>query len=261
MSASANEILKLRDAYREARTQIVANPDPIEREVGLAALRLEATHTYRESVTSQAGLADSALAPLGEYAQALQGGEAAERAVAQLDASALRLAEGALSNLWAALAGSMLLASGLAVLNVIGFVALQANAVGAALAATLLAGGGASVYVIRGLFYGAQAAQGASVKSWNWASGVGVASDRILGPARALQTELLRRVGGRQMPKRFTAQARLRAQAVVGTMLALAAVALFLVAAGAMQGLEKKQAEASSTHLPEPQIELEALGE
>lgn len=54
MSASANEILKLRDAYREARTQIVANSDPIEREVGLAALRLEATHTYREAMTSQA---------------------------------------------------------------------------------------------------------------------------------------------------------------------------------------------------------------
>jgi hypothetical protein len=262
MSASANEILKLRDAYREARTKIVDNSDPIEREVGLAALRLEATHTYREAVTSQAGLADSALAPLGEYAQALQGGEAAEKAVVQLDAAALRLAKAALANLWAALVGTMLLASGLAVLNVIGFVALQANEIGAALAAALLAGGGASVFIVRGIFYGARGAQDASIKSWDWASGVGVASDQMLGPARALQAELLRRVGGRQVSRRFTAQARLRAQAVVGAMLALAVVAVLLVAAGVVQGVEKKHDEESGIHLPEPQIHLEEpLGE
>src|SRR6185312_1838183 len=232
MPASANEILELRDAYREARTQIVSNPDPVEREVGLAALRLEATHTYREAVTSQAGLEDSALAPLGEYAQALQGGEAAEKAVAQLDAAALRFAKGAFSNLWAALTGTVLLASGLAVLNVIGFAALRANEVGTALAATVLAGGVGGVSVIRGMFYGARAAQDASVKSWAWASGVGVPSDFVLGQPRSLQTELLRRVGGRQVPRRFTTEARRRAQVVVGAMLVLAVVAVGLVAVG-----------------------------
>jgi hypothetical protein len=41
-------------------------PEGFEREVSLAALRLEALHGYRELVTTAAGLPDHEIAPLKE---------------------------------------------------------------------------------------------------------------------------------------------------------------------------------------------------
>ncbi len=64
MSVTAPEISELREAYREARANILQIPNELERDVGLAALRLEALHAYRELATTATGLTDATLAPL-----------------------------------------------------------------------------------------------------------------------------------------------------------------------------------------------------
>ncbi len=49
MATNVSDVEALREAYREARSKISNFADPLERDVGLAALRLEATQAYRLS--------------------------------------------------------------------------------------------------------------------------------------------------------------------------------------------------------------------
>lgn len=95
--------------YAAARALIDSLPDALERQIGLASLRLEATATYRQLATTGVIAYSDALSPLRDYVSALSGGERVEKVVGTVDqygakqATALASAafSGVLTGMWA----------------------------------------------------------------------------------------------------------------------------------------------------------------
>jgi hypothetical protein len=78
VAAIPPSISELCEAYKEARGAILRDSSGLEQEIGKAALRVEATHTYRELTTTARSLTGRDLAPLREYVENLTGGERIE---------------------------------------------------------------------------------------------------------------------------------------------------------------------------------------
>lgn len=251
-------IRELCEAYREARAAILQNPDPMEREIGLAALRLEAEHTYRELVTTARDLRDRDLAPLKEYVGNLTGGEAVERLVSGLDAEAEEGAKKALRDLTASLLVGT--ATGV-VATILGIVTLAAGgaiaageAVGGEALPLLFAGGSVTVMIARALYVAAQSASQATseawIKTWGWADSLGKTSDAAMRRARELQANIWHAAtGGSWAFTPFTDKARTRAKLLVGTTWALLGLGAVLVGVGVLQAYDAYAAE--QARLPE----------
>ncbi|MDQ2757863.1 MAG: hypothetical protein M3Y71_15130 [Actinomycetota bacterium] len=238
MSVAASEISGLVESYGRARAVIDSLADPVEREVGLASLRLEATATMKQMRTTGAGVTDPALIQLVDYVGSLEGGERAEKAVGYLDAQAQKAMQKALSIVGqAALSGSLVLGAGVSV--VLGWAVTFTDVlqqVGSAAFATLVGGGSVGVALFRGLVSTSQAAGEATTRGWAWAESVGVPSDIALKDARERQGRCWAGAGGRPTaPTPFSSRARSRAQVIVGGLLAVAGVGLLFVLYGAYE--------------------------
>ena len=233
LTIGRGDIERLRELYREGRAAISALPDPIERELGLAALRLEATHTYKQLVTTARGLNDQDVVPLKEYVESLAGGELPERVLSTLDQQAEKQAKNFLSGLW------MTLASGVAVgavATVVGFFstfALTAEQLGAAIFTFAIAGGSALYFVIRAAHAASIAGQQAWLRTWGWAASLGQQVDVAMAETRRLQAELWSRAAaGPWTYQPLTAKARSRAKLLVGAAWALLAFGVVMTAIG-----------------------------
>jgi hypothetical protein len=239
LTATATDIDQLREAYRTAGSQISAFSDPLERDIGLAALRLEAVGSYRQLVTTAPGLSDTALAPLKEYVANLTGGESTEAGVEAFDRAAKSASRTALSSLWSVLAGVGLTGAAAVVVGVVTSIALAAENGGAFIFALVIGGGGGAIAVYRGTLGASAAAQSSWVKTWSWADGLGRPADHALGQARQVQTEVLRKAGAGALPMtHFTSQVRTRAEVVVVLAWVAVAAAVILVIIGFFHALD-----------------------
>lgn len=237
MAASADEVEALVKEYKSARAEIDRFGGS-EREVGLAALRLEVTSTYRQVATTGA-TPDTVLGPLRDFASNLVGGESAERAVAYFDEKATAAAASILSSITSSLVGGVLAGSAATVVAVAALVAGFFDQLGQAAFATLIAGGSAAFALIRGTYVSGQAAGSAADQGWAWASSLGTRSDKALRTARQhRQTVWGGAGGGMNIGQPFTAIARDRAMLMVGAAIVLGVVAVVLVGMGVLNGYE-----------------------
>jgi hypothetical protein len=262
MLTGQSSIAELTDAYKDARAAILQTPEP-EQSIGLASLRIEAEHTYRELSTTARSLQKQDLAPLEEYVANLTGGERAEQVVAFLDAKAEEAAKSVLSSLNSYLATGVLAGAGATALGIVaaftGAAVSAGEAAGAAGVGVLLAGGGAAWIIVRGvaaaLKAGSEAASDAWLKTWAWAQSLGKRSDEAMSRARLLQASIWGTSTG--APWRFkplTDRARTRAQLLVGLTWALLALGGLLVAYGVING-----AAAALQEKSQPQIEIPGI--
>jgi hypothetical protein len=216
VASQVSDIDLLREAYREARTQISNYDDPLERDIGLAAIRLEASQTYRELVTTAVGLTDAEAAPLKEYVANLTGGEAISTSIDALDKGAQSFAKKVMSDLMATLATAQAVGAIAVIGDILLLAALIGDSVGAFFFGIALAGGSGLMFLLRGGQVAGQALESAWNGTWGWASALGGSSDSALDPARRAQTEVLARagVGGKMAIPRFTERVRSRAKMV-----------------------------------------------
>jgi hypothetical protein len=218
MAATGSDITELVEAYRTARLRISQLEPALERELGLASLRLEVLAGYRHLTTTSPGLTAEVVAPLTDYVANLVGGEGIEAGLDALDRKAGEVAK--------KVAGEV--SSALITGKIVGFTALTAG--GAALIAALegagallftvaTTGGAATIYFYRALFAAASASsewrQRASRLGWAWSTSLGKQADAVLDDAMTTQDGVLRRVaGGPANRARITGPARWRAVAV-----------------------------------------------
>jgi hypothetical protein len=245
MPMDTADITGLRESYRAARTSLERITEENEREIGLVALRLEATALYRGLVTTAQGFADGDAAILKEYVGNLVGGEGAQQTVEWLDAQAKSLAKKTLSSLMNMLSTGVAVGFLATVFGVVAAVAGTLEAAGAALTGVLIGGGSLGFVLFRGIYFASQGGSRAWVQSWSWAESLGKEADAALAAARSQQERVWR--AATAAPWRvesFTAKARSRAQLCVGIawLLIAAAVVLVLIGAGgALSALSEQQ--------------------
>jgi hypothetical protein len=259
LTATATDIDQLREAYRTARSQISAFGDPLERDIGLAALRLEAVGSYRQLVTTAPGMSDMALAPLKEYIANLTGGESTEAGVEAFDRAAKSAARTAMSSLWSVLAGVSLAGAAAVAVGVVTSIALAAENGGAFIFALVIGGGGGAIAVYRGTVGASAAAQSSWVKTWSWAEALGRPADQAMGQARQVQTEVLRKAGAGALPMtHFTSHVRTRAEIVVALAWVAVGVAVIFVIIGFLHAVDNWWANNPSNpqNFPKPGQQL-----
>ncbi len=180
MDDVAERILELREAYREAGETIDRFAEGIEREVGLASLRLEATQTYNRLMSRGRGLKDSATDPLKAYVGSLSGGEFAEQSVRYLDQQARQAVIAAGKTLYSALLGTAALSGVTLTLGIVFAAAHTAENIGATAWAAFVAGGSAAYGLYRLVVASASGLSSGYIRSMDWASNVGRRSDAAL---------------------------------------------------------------------------------
>jgi hypothetical protein len=231
------DITALRESYREARGEIKNFTDQFELDIGLAAVRLEAAYAYRELVTTASGTSDADLAPLKEYVANLTGGEGTVAAVETFDRKAREGAKQVFEELMSLLTTSALTGVGAAVVSFVTFVALAIQSAGTFIFGLVIAGGSAVMVVLRSGQVVAELSQRAWLKSWTWATALGVPTDRVLQPVRQKQTEVLRRAGiAGPAPRRITDDVRSRATLVLGVVWGFVVLAGVLLVIGFYEG-------------------------
>jgi len=226
---------RLCHAYRVARGKILAIADPVERELGLASLRLRATHFLQDAASTAVNVEPNAWAPLKEYVAHLAGGEAAEWTVAKLDEAALAAANGVLAGVLTGLTSAAfgaalatVLAIGLVIVDFGGWMGAQGMKL--FLATQLPLGliafwAGRAILVLIDNFRGPQVS-------------LGRASDSATAEAAALEAELWQRATGLGWhPRPLTAKARDRAEALVWLVYGLVGLAALLFAYGLISGI------------------------
>lgn len=247
MPLTAREISELCEAYREARASILQIPNELERDVGLAALRLEALHAYRELATTATGLTDGTLAPLKEYASNLKGGERIESSVDALDNQAQSFASEVLKDLWGFLTTGAVVGMFAVIADIVLLAAIAGQRIGALIFGAVIAAGSALIFVIRSADVASRWLAQTWQATWDWASSLGVAADAALSEARRLQREMLQReAGGGLGLQRFTDRVRTRAQIVMGVAWSAVVIAGVLVAFGIVQAAMNWSDESSS---------------
>lgn len=233
-------------AYRDARAKILQIQNEKDREVGLAALRLEATHLYKELVTT-GRLPITDLAPLEEYVANLSGGEIPERVVAILDAQAKARAKQVLDSVVASAAAGTAKGALALILGIVAAVAGAAvetgEAVVAALIPLILGGGSVAYFIFRVGYVASQSASAATAAAWDgtwgWADTLGNAADTAMAEARQLQASIWSAATGAAWTYRpFTQKARTWARVLVGAGWALVIVGAALLVYGGFQAVD-----------------------
>lgn len=214
MVASAQDMAELRERYQKARSAIAGFDDPLEREVGLATLRLEGEHTLKELRTTASGLNEADLQPLTTLVGSLSGGENAERAVKSVD----KAGRSALKDVAKSLEGSTVVGGGSFVIGALLWVFNLTVDAGSAAAAGILALGGIGFFA---LLRSVQAAGPEMIEAagqvWDRASGLGDATELAMAPPREMAMQIWRRAAG-GAPWRYTPfalSAKRRAMAIV----------------------------------------------
>jgi hypothetical protein len=233
MVVTESGIARLHQAYRDAHEAIGRESDPIEREIGRAAHRLEATQAYARLASFDWGPEDEQVASFGEFVASLSGaGELAERTVDLLDAGARESARTAMRVLTNALYQKALAAVAAFAIGVASGVWLAAQYVGAVLVPVALGAGLASFawYAFKGFQLGLGWGW---IRSWRWATRVGQRSDAAMAVARSLEESFWEAAGAVFPPSPlFTTRARRRAMVVVG----LSWIAILLGIAAVISG-------------------------
>lgn len=235
-TVTSAKVKKLREAYRQAGEEIngmAAGSD--EREIGLATLRQEATQTYNRLMGTPE-MRDATVKPFKEYVSTLTGGESVEKLVATVDASGAKVIRDVVSSLYK---GVALGAVG-TIVTLLVLAATSAEDLGKALV-PLLAGGSIPLFhVFRALTEGAEAGKSGWIRSWDWANGLGVASDRALMQARSLRNEIWPESAAHWASQQFTTKVRSRAKALLGVTWLLVALALLFVAIGVGKAAQER---------------------
>jgi hypothetical protein len=232
---SASDFLRLRDAYRLAKTTIEGF-DGLERDVGLASLRLEAVEAYKQFHSTGAGLRDADTAILKNYVDSLLGGEGVETSVAWLEARVKQLSTAAFSAILGYLLTGVVAAIVLAVAGVV-FNLLAAVLSGIQAAVALILSSSAAMHVVYRLLQPmSSGGQKLWIEGWGWASSLGKRSDAALAEPRRLGLEMWTAMTGTPwQPKPFTTAARGNAQGIVGFTWAVLLVGAGVVAVGALR--------------------------
>jgi hypothetical protein len=234
LTATSAEIASLLDSYREARAAILALPDRVEREIGLATHRLEFRAFERTLSTSAVGVDEAARRALKEYAAELEGGEAAETAIDWLDGGARKV----LKDLTASLVGGVgvgvfVFAAGLAA---VAFDAAEATGELVVQGVVVLLGlpalGWFMIHLGRALAATASGAEAAMIASFGWAGQLGRAADAAMSTPRTKQAAVWHAATGQfgYHGRPFTEKARHRAELLVWAAWLLVAAGLCLIA-------------------------------
>ncbi|HYP56379.1 MAG TPA: hypothetical protein VEQ41_08795 [Solirubrobacterales bacterium] len=178
------DISTLRTSYQEARARIEALADPVERDIGLATLRLEARHTLNQLRTTAAGLSEEDLRPLSAYVAALEGGEGAEAAVERIDATVERV----LSDVSSSLLTMQLVGAASAIAAGLAWLAGVFQDLGSALAFGIL--GGAAGPILTGTRFVGSASQEVGTAAWRWAEQLGGEAERAMERPREIERRL-----------------------------------------------------------------------
>jgi hypothetical protein len=180
-------VAALCDGYRQAGEEIAKLPDPLERDLGMGTLRLEAIDIWQRVHRSLPAPSEQDLRPLDALVDGLGGGKLSEAAVKGVDAAGRKvLRDVGNSLLGLKLVGSASLLVG-AALAYAGFaVELGGNFARALLAGTLATG--ALVAILR---QGGKVVEQSYLWSTSRASSLGSASEAAMAKPREAERKLL----------------------------------------------------------------------
>lgn len=202
------DVERLVESYRAAARSLDAiGDDPIERDVGQAALRLSAAGTLRHISTRAQGVREEALKPLKTWLDDYVEGGRSEKTVDFLDKKALALASNVMSTVTAwAFSGASIFTGAIGIAAGVYLATVDA---GVALGKALVSGsisGGALYYLGRAAFAAPQAAKA----TWDEASSLGLRSEKALNQTSVpVERTLWELAGGAAYPGvGFTAKAR-----------------------------------------------------
>ena len=234
----AVEIQELVEGYRRAAEQVDAIPDPIERQVAQAALRLNASATLSHVTPRGEGISADVIEPLQVWVSHYVGGERAEKVVSLIEKKAAEFAKSALRDVFLWAVAGKTIAIGIGVLGMIAGAGLFFVETGYNLMTAVLAGvipAGVVSALIRLAAQGGPVFTQAVQATWERASQLGSEGLAIFNQTTL---DLERRVwalsGGAPHPSvPFIMRARSRAQGLVGGVIGLCVAGLLLFSAGA----------------------------
>jgi hypothetical protein len=238
---------ELQKSYETAREQLLGLPDPVERDIGLGTLRLEAENTLLQLRQSSQRPSESELRSLTSYVESLKGGKISENAVKAIDKAAARITR----DIWKSLlemtaVGSVSLIFGL----LVAYVGSSTDA-GVTLANSLLTGAISVGVVAKVLTTGGPAGERAFFDSWSWATGLGHASTKVMAPVRKVQQRLLGAAVAATAYQPLAEKARLRALVLIALAWAGVAIGLCAFVYGVYEGFQAATAPTT------PSIEFE----
>lgn len=229
------------DHYIAARREVDVLPDALERQIGLAALRIESQQTLDQAATTARVQSAETLAPLRDFVAHSRGGEQLEKALAETNDKAAAAAgtlgkyvlTGIFTGVWAWPAAASVIAALLSFAGVL-------QSLGNAISGIAFVSGGLWIFG-RLIASAAQGAANAADGSWTWATGLGSAADRTLAGARTEQRRVWSEIGGRASGGSSIAnKLRLRAQLGVGFLIAVSLACVVMVGAGFIEGLNER---------------------
>jgi hypothetical protein len=239
MERLEKDIIALCDSYGDARKEIEDLEDEVERQIGLGTLRLEASQTLTRLRNARPPLPSNQIKPLEDYVGTSRGGRVAEWSVKAVEKGASKASKEVFSSLRETiLTGSA--AGVFAVLLAVGIFVVDSGQ--AFMTSLVLLGGGALWYFARGVEAAVSNGHRVLFESWDWACGLGSATERALTTPRQHERRLWSRVSGSSAlahPETLAARARRAAQLVVAaTWIAIISASL-LFAWGCYKGIEK----------------------
>jgi len=257
VAVTDTDIARLVEAYSTAASKIDALPNPVEREIGYAALRVDAANMSAWLQTR--ANAGSRAAPLQAWNTAFQDGEPAIRVVSSFDHSVEKHTVNVVKEVtkWALIGTQMRILASVAC--VVGSIVLVVVDFGRHVTAGFLtattvgvgAAGGLSSAAAYGLYrmvastpQALAAVDRAVAGSWSGAAALGSASQRVLDEVTLpVEHDIQRRNGVTQRfePSPFIAQVRTRAKAIVGTAIAALIVGVLCLMYGVYSAYSEYQ--------------------
>jgi len=178
------DIQALCAAYRAAGASIKAFLDPVEREVGLGTLRLEASHTLKQLSSASTKATDDDLKPLRRCVAEIEGGKGAELTVKGVD----RVTKKVLKDVGHSLIATKAVGSVSVIAVVLAWYLNWFQSLGASAASLVIVGGAGLLMRIGGTTGTLGARVGAAAE--RWAAQLGTESDRAMDTAREIEQRL-----------------------------------------------------------------------
>lgn len=222
------EVAALCTSYENAQEEMSGFGDPIETDIGLGTLRLEAAYTLERLGSGNSDLSGSELLPLTTCVESLTGGKSTERAVKLVDKGSDRVMRDvgkSLVGLKAKGAISFIVAAVTTIFN-------SSAGAGGTAAKGALQGGIAAVIVLRGGWIIATQAEKAAEGSLKWATGLGSAAEAAMRGPRELERQLLGRHVGATLAAHTTLALMARRRATLIIVICWIAIAIAAIAFG-----------------------------